>query len=242
MRREMETKTVIVNQDILAEKKRRASAQRDVFTQQGTFVVNLVSSPGAGKTSLLQATARHWDNRFRMGVLVGDLATDRDAERLRPYVPVEQLTTGGACHLELSLVQQGLSRLPQQTYDFLFIENIGNLVCPASHDLGEHLRVVVLSTTEGDDKPGKYPKMFRTSQAMVINKTDLLPYVPFSVDAATADARLIQPDILTILTSATRNEGFGDWCQFLEDARATMLAARDAYSFAAPSASLNGAP
>ena len=224
----MQTKTITVNQDVLAEKKRRAAEQRDAFTKQGTLVVNLVSSPGAGKTSLLQATAKYWKNRFLVGVLVGDLATDRDAERLRPYLPVEQLTTGGACHLELSLVQQGLSRLPQQQYDFLFIENIGNLVCPASHDLGEHLRVVVLSTTEGDDKPGKYPKMFRTSQAMVISKSDLLPYVPFSVDAAIQDARLIQPEIVTILTSSTRDEGLNDWCQFLEDARTEMLATRDA--------------
>ncbi len=224
----MPTTTIAVNQDVLAAKKQRAKEQRQLFTTQGTFVINLVSSPGAGKTSLLQATARYWQNRFRVGVLVGDLATDRDAERLRPYVPVEQLTTGGACHLELSLVQQGLSRLPQQQYDFLFIENIGNLVCPASHDLGEHVRVVVLSTTEGDDKPGKYPKMFRTSQAMVISKSDLLPYVPFSVEAAIQDARLIQPDLVTILTSSTRDEGLQDWCQFLEDARKEMLASRDA--------------
>ncbi len=222
----MQTKTITVNQDVLAEKKQRAAEQRDAFTKQGTFVVNLVSSPGAGKTSLLQATARYWQNRFRVAVLVGDLATDRDAERLRPYLPVEQLTTGGACHLELSLVQQGLSRLPQQQYDFLFIENIGNLVCPASHDLGEHLRVVVLSTTEGDDKPGKYPKMFRTSQAMVISKSDLLPYVPFSVKDAIQDAQLIQPDITTILTSGLRDDGMYDWCEFLVRERDKMLASR----------------
>jgi hydrogenase nickel incorporation protein HypB len=124
-------------------------------------------------------------------------------------------------------VQQGLSRLPQQPYEFLFIENIGNLVCPASHDLGEHLRVVVLSTTEGDDKPGKYPKMFRTSQLMVISKCDLLPYVPFNVDEAIKDARLIQPDMISIETSAVHNEGLNDWCQFLENARAEMLSSRD---------------
>jgi hydrogenase nickel incorporation protein HypB len=223
----MTTRTIAVNQDVMAERKQQATEQRDQFTKQGTLVINLVSSPGAGKTSLLQATARHWNNRFRMAVLVGDLATDRDAERLRPYVPVEQLTTGGACHLELSLVQLGLTRLPQRSYDFLFIENIGNLVCPASHDLGEHLRVVVLSTTEGDDKPGKYPKMFRTSHAVVISKTDLLPYVPFSVDAAIADARLIKPDLSLFLTSAIRDEGLVDWCQFLELSRAAMLAERD---------------
>jgi hydrogenase nickel incorporation protein HypB len=223
----MQTKTITVNQDVLAEKKQRAAEQRDAFTRQRTLVVNLVSSPGAGKTSLLQATARYWSGRFRVAVLVGDLATDRDAERLRPYLPVEQLTTGGACHLELSLVQQGLARLPQESYDFLFIENIGNLVCPASHDLGEHIRVVVLSTTEGDDKPGKYPKMFRTSQAMVISKSDLLPYVPFSVQAAIDDAKLIQPDILAITTSAIRDDGMRDWCEFLLNARDAMLLARD---------------
>lgn len=224
----MATKTVSVNQDILADRRVQASELRDWFTARGTLVVNLVSSPGAGKTTLLQATAKFWKNRHRMAVLVGDLATDRDAERLRPLVPVEQLTTGGACHLELPLIHQGLARLPkqQEPYDFLFIENIGNLVCPASHDLGEHLRVVVLSSTEGDDKPGKYPKMFRTSQAMVISKTDLLPYVPFSTHAACEDARAIQPDIKTIQTSAVRDDGLYEWCQFLEDTRESMLAKR----------------
>lgn len=222
----MQTKTVPVNKDILSDRKQLAAEQRQQFTAQGTFVVNLVSSPGAGKTSLLQATARYWNEKFRMAVLVGDLATDRDAERLRPFVPVEQLTTGGACHLELPLVQQGLHRLPQQSFDFLFIENIGNLVCPASHDLGEHLRVVVLSSTEGDDKPGKYPKMFRTSQVMVISKCDLLPYVPFSVDSAIEDARLIQPDITAIRTIALKDEGMKEWCEFLEAARDNMLTRR----------------
>lgn len=243
----MSIKTVMVNEDVLAEKKRRAAEQRAAFTAQATFVVNLVSSPGAGKTSLLQATARCWEGRFRAAVLVGDLATDRDAERLRPYLPVEQLTTGGACHLELSLVQRGLTLLPESSYDFLFIENIGNLVCPASHDLGEHLRVVVLSTTEGDDKPGKYPKMFRTSQAMVISKCDLLPYVPFSVEAAIADARLIQSEMTVMQTSALNQQGISDWCRFLENARAAMLAARDATSrggerVGRPFCSVSGAP
>jgi len=208
-----------INQDIQANNKRRAAELRSAFSDRGTFVVNLVSSPGAGKTSLLEATAKYWGDRRRMAVLVGDLATERDADRLRPYVPVEQLTTGGACHLELSLVERGLQRLPDEDYEFLFIENIGNLVCPASHDLAEHLRVVVLSTTEGDDKPGKYPKMFRTSQAMVISKSDLLPHVPFSIDAAIDDAHLIQPSLSVFSVCSLTSEGIAAWCDFLEDAR-----------------------
>jgi len=219
----MTAKTITIDRDIQFEKKQRAAELRHSMTARGTFVVNLVSSPGAGKTSLLQAMAKHWAGRQSIAVLVGDLATDRDAERLRPFVPVEQLTTGGACHLELSLVEQGLQALPQRDFEFLFIENIGNLVCPASHDLAEHLRVVVLSTTEGDDKPGKYPKMFRTSDVMVVSKCDLLPHVPFSIDDAIEDARLIQPDIPVFETCALTGEGIEAWCQFLETSRDNML-------------------
>jgi len=218
----MPSNTLTINRDIQAEKKAAAEKLRRRFTRQGTFVINLVSSPGAGKTSLLEATCRHWADQFRVAVLVGDLATDRDAERLRPYVPVEQLTTGGACHLELSLVEKGLAKLPPQPLDFLFIENIGNLVCPASHDLAEHLRVVLLSTTEGDDKPGKYPKMFRTSDVMIVTKTDLLPHVPFSVQRVTEDARLIRGDMHVIEVSAIRDEGIDDWCRLLERRRDSM--------------------
>lgn len=217
------TTTVVVQRDILEDRRQQAAQLRAHWTRQGTLTVNLVSSPGAGKTSLLQAMARHWNGRFRVAVLVGDLATDRDAERLRPLVPVEQLTTGGACHLELPLIQQGLQRLPSQQWEFLFIENIGNLVCPASHDLSEHLRVVLLSSTEGDDKPGKYPKMFRTSQALVITKSDLLPYVPFSPETARQDAHQIQPALSVFVTSALNDAGVAEWCRFLEETRAALL-------------------
>lgn len=214
---------VEVNRDVQSERKLAAARQRQSWLESGTFVVNLVSSPGAGKTTLLQEIGKYWSGRFRVAVLVGDLATDRDAERLRPYLPVEQLTTGGACHLELPLVQVGLTRLPQEVWDFLIIENIGNLVCPASHDLGEHLRVVALSSTEGDDKPGKYPKMFRTSQAMVITKADLLPYVPFDPASADQDARKIQPELRTFMTSALKRVGIAEFCSFLETERDKML-------------------
>lgn len=217
------TRVLPVNRDIQAERKQAAAEQREKFSSRGTFVVNLVSSPGAGKTSLLEATARHWAGSRRIAVLVGDLATDRDAERLAPLVPVQQLTTGGACHLELELVQSGLQRLPNDDFEFLFIENIGNLVCPASHDLAEHLRVVLISTTEGDDKPGKYPKMFRTSQSMLVTKTDLLPHVPFSVDRVVEDARRIQDDLEVIEICALDGTGIPQWCEYLDRERAARL-------------------
>ena len=223
----MTTKTIPVGQDVLSPAKQAARELREEFTRRGIFIVNIVSSPGAGKTSLLEATAKYWTDQRKISILVGDLATDRDAERLSPYAPTVQLTTGGACHLEMPLIKKGLDQLGSLDCEFLFIENIGNLVCPASHDLGEHLRVVVLSTTEGDDKPGKYPKMFRTSNVLVITKTDLLPYVPFSVEAAIADARLIQPDLQTVSLCARSGEGISDWCTLLEAARERMLTTRD---------------
>lgn len=214
---------VPIRRDLQAEHRAAAEVFRAGLTRRGILCLNLISSPGAGKTTLLQAMAKHWEGRRKMAVLVGDIATDRDAQRLAPFVPVRQLTTGGACHLELPLVERGLGELDLEGLEFLVIENVGNLVCPASHDLGEHLRVVVLSVTEGDDKPGKYPKAFRTSQACVINKADLLPHVPFSIEAATADAHLVQPGLPVFTVSAWRETGLAEWCAFLEAARATML-------------------
>lgn len=214
---------VIVNQPVLLKQQEDASILRQRWTAQGTCVIHLVSSPGAGKTSLLEATARYWKERYRIGILVGDLATDRDAQRLAPWAPTKQLTTGGACHLEVSLVQHGWEQMGQPGCDFLFIENVGNLVCPASFDLGEHCRVVLLSVTEGDDKPGKYPKIFRTSQAMIITKLDLLPYVPFSVEACERDARSIQPALRCLGVSATQGIGMEAWCQYLVDSRDLLL-------------------
>jgi len=218
------TKTIAVNRDVKAELRRQAEEMRQEFARKGTLIVNILSSPGAGKTALLEATAKHWGDSRKMAVLVGDLATDRDAQRLAPFCPVEQLTTGGACHLEIPLVKDGLAKLGRDDFDFLFIENVGNLVCPASHDLAEHLRVVLLSVTEGDDKPGKYPKMFRTSQAMLISKTDLLPHVPFSVSSAIDDARLIQPELSAFSVCSLTGEGIAEWCAYLERCRESLMA------------------
>ena len=217
------TRVIPVDRDIQAERKQQAAELRNQMAARGTLVVNLVSSPGAGKTSLLEATARQFKGQRRMAVLVGDIATDRDANRLAPFVPVRQLTTGGACHLELELVKRGLASLPDEDYDFLFIENIGNLVCPASHDLAEHLRVVLVSTTEGDDKPGKYPKMFRTSNAMIVTKMDLLPHVPFSVDAVLEDASRVRGDLKMLQLCALTGDGIAEWCEYLEQQRQERL-------------------
>lgn len=209
---------IAVHEPILQEPARRAEALRRRMTEQGTLVVNLLSSPGAGKTTLLRETALRLSSEYRLGALVGDIATDRDAARLRTAMPAVQLTTGGACHLEVPLVEAGLEQLKgagTEPLDFLFIENVGNLVCPASFDLGEHLRVVLLSVTEGDDKPQKYPKAFRTAEACVISKTDLLPYLPFSPDSARADARVIRPDLAFFEVSSQSGEGVEAWCGFL---------------------------
>jgi len=219
-------KTIEVGHDLLSDSRQRAAAFRIECTRRGTLVVNLISSPGAGKTSLLEASARALNGRHRMAVLVGDIATDRDAQRLAPLTPVVQLTTGGACHLEFPLIERGLRQLGPLDVNFLFIENVGNLVCPASHDLGEHLRVIILSTTEGDDKPAKYPKAFRTSQVLIISKTDLLPHVPFSIERAVKDARDVQPDLTVLPVSPLSGAGVLDWCAFLERERQKLIVER----------------
>jgi hydrogenase nickel incorporation protein HypB len=221
----MVTKTVQVKLDIRAEHLAAANAFRHKMARQGTLVVRLMSSPGSGKTALLEKTVQRLAKSHAIGVLVGDVETDRDAQRLAPFAPTVQITTGGACHLEIPLIERATNKLDVPRLDFLFIEDVGNLVCPASHDLGEHLRVLLLSTTEGDDKPGKYPKAFRTSDVMVITKTDLLPYVPFSLKQVEQDARRVQPMLKIFTLSAQAGDGVGEWCAFLEDERKRLQTA-----------------
>ena len=222
----MTYRTITIARDVQFAARQTAAECREQFVRRGTLVVNLLSSPGSGKTSLLQATARHWQGRHSMAVLVGDIATDRDAQRLTPLVPAVQLTTGGACHLDLALIQRGWESLTPGELEFLFIENVGTLVCPASHDLGAHLRAIMLSVPEGDDKPAKYPKAFRTSQTLLINKTDLLPYVPFSVEKATEDAHRVQPRLEVFPVSALHDQGIDAWCAYLEREREQLLKGR----------------
>lgn len=181
-----------------------------------TLLVNITSSAGSGKTTLLQKTAEKLKDKLTMAVMVGDLETERDAERIRETgIQALQIVTGGICHLEAQMVHQVLDSFDLDKIDVLFIENVGNLVCPASFDLGEDFRVTLMATTEGDDKPKKYPKMFLTSDMMLVSKSDLLPYLPFSVDAVIKDAHEVNHELEIIQISALKDEGIDQWCNWL---------------------------
>jgi hydrogenase nickel incorporation protein HypB len=180
------------------------------------LVVNVCSSPGSGKTTLMQETGKRLQGKLNMAVLVGDPETERDAIRMREVgINALQIVTGGMCHIEAQMIYQALDHIDLTGVDLLFIENVGNLVCPAAFDLGEDYRVTVLASTEGDDKPKKYPRMFLTSELLVVSKSDLLPYVPFSVEAVTKDARDVNPDIEVMTISSLKGDGMDEWCNWL---------------------------
>lgn len=180
------------------------------------LVINVCSSPGSGKTTLMQETGKRLRGKLNMAVLVGDPETERDAIRMRDVgINALQIVTGGMCHIEAQMIYQALDHIDLTGVDLLFIENVGNLVCPAAFDLGEDYRVTVLASTEGDDKPKKYPRMFLTSEMMIVSKADLLPYVPFSVEAVTKDARDVNPDIQVLTISSLKGDGMDEWCDWL---------------------------
>jgi hydrogenase nickel incorporation protein HypB len=180
------------------------------------LVVNICSSPGSGKTTLLQQTGKLLKDKLNIAVLVGDPETERDTIRMKEVgINALQIVTGGMCHIEAQMILQALDYLDLTGVDILFIENVGNLVCPAAFDLGEDYRVTIISCTEGDDKPKKYPRMFLTSELMLVSKSDLLPYIPFSVDAVTLDARDINPDLEVITISSLNGHGLDLWCDWL---------------------------
>ena len=207
--RTVERKVLKKNDDIAAE-------NREAFRRHGVFAVNILSSPGAGKTTLLERTVALLRNELRLAVVVGDPQTDRDAQRIsRHDVPVVQVVTHGACHLDSALVQDALTNFDLAELDLLIIENVGNLVCPASFDLGEHVKVVVASTTEGDDKPAKYPKMFHVCDVCVLNKIDLLPHVDFDPAQFKRFALDANPELVFFETSAKTGEGVGAWIDWL---------------------------
>lgn len=207
---------VTIERKVLEKNDAFAAMNRDALVRQGVFTINMVSSPGAGKTTLLERTIAHLDGALALAVVEGDVQTDLDAQRVAKYgVPVVQIVTNGGCHLEARLVQDALSRLDLSATDVLVIENVGNLVCPANFDLGEDLKVVVLSVTEGDDKPLKYPAMFQRASVLIINKVDLLPYVDADVSAIRRHARLANPDLQIFETSCRTGEGIAEWAEWL---------------------------
>lgn len=182
------------------------------------LIINICSSPGSGKTTLLQETGRRLRDKLSIAVLVGDPETERDAVRLRDVgINALQIVTGGMCHIEAQMIYQALDHIDLTHVDLLIIENVGNLVCPSAFDLGEDYRVTLLASTEGDDKPKKYPRMFLTSELMLVSKADLLPYVPFSVEAAIKDAREVNPDLSAMQVSTLSGEGIDEWCSWLEE-------------------------
>jgi hydrogenase nickel incorporation protein HypB len=207
---------VTIERKVLEKNDAIAAENRARFARHDLFVLNLVSSPGAGKTRLLERTIERLRNRVRIGVVEGDVQTDLDAQRVARYgVPVVQIVTNGGCHLEARLVQDALDQMDLDAIDVLVIENVGNLVCPANYDLGEAMKVVLLSTTEGDDKPLKYPAMFRNAAVLVINKIDLVPYVGADVDAIRRNARRINPALVVFETSCETGAGLEAWCEWL---------------------------
>ena len=215
----MAPRLVEVRQNILKHNDILARALRDRFRASGVFVVSLVSSPGSGKTMLLESILTTLGRRYRVAALVGDLATENDAARLaRSGALVRQITTGTICHLDAAMVEHALDGWALDQLDFLFLENVGNLVCPASYDLGEHLRCVILSVTEGEDKPLKYPTIFNTADVAVITKIDLALAVEFDRDAIERNVQAVRPGMRTVAVSAKTGEGMGELVALMEAA------------------------
>jgi hydrogenase nickel incorporation protein HypB len=215
-----------VQESLLAGNDRTARHNRDHFVEAGVLAINLMGSPGSGKTALLEATARATEGRWRLGALSGDLATDHDAGRLRDAgIPSRSITTGSACHLDARLVHEALHDFPWRQVELLFIENVGNLVCPAVYDLGQDANVVTLSVTEGEDKPLKYPVMFRKADLVLLTKVDLLPHLPHVSLAAIEDAlarTMPAPKMLRV--SAVTGEGVEEWAGWLQGLRSSRVA------------------
>ena len=209
---------------VLNENARIAAELRERFREHRVFVINLISSPGSGKTTLLETTLESFSPDERVAVLTGDLQTENDANRLKRYgFPVKQITTGGTCHLDARMIEKHIADWDLDKLDLLIIENVGNLVCPSSYDLGEAAKIVLLSVTEGEDKPLKYPSIFFKSELMVLTKSDLLPYVPFDVPTAITNARRVHQGIEFVKVSSLTGNGLRDWLDWLERRRQAFL-------------------
>jgi hydrogenase nickel incorporation protein HypB len=213
----MSTKITVVK-NVLDANDRLAAENRALFTQKKIFVVNLMSSPGAGKTSLLERTIQELQGTRKIGVIEGDIQDTYDADRIAALdIPVVQINTGGACHIDGNMVREALPGLNIDNMDLLFVENVGNLVCPAEFDIGEQMKIMILSTPEGADKPAKYPLMFQSSTALIINKIDLLPYVNFDLEKAKRDALILNPKLLIFEVSCKTGAGLEVWIRWLNE-------------------------
>jgi len=208
---------ITIERKVLEKNDEIASKNRELFQHNGLFVLNMVSSPGSGKTSIVERTLEYIKGKLSIGVIEGDVQTDFDAQRVAKFdVPVVQIITNGGCHLDAKLVHDALGNMSLKGIQLLIIENVGNLVCPANYDLGEHIKVVVASTTEGDDKPLKYPAMFRNASVLLINKIDLLPYINCTIEVLKNNAFRINPALNIFETSCTTKQGIKEWCDWLE--------------------------
>jgi hydrogenase nickel incorporation protein HypB len=208
---------IAVEKKVLNENQRIAAELREKFRDNKILVLNVISSPGSGKTTLLEKTLQSFGKDKRVVVLTGDIQTENDAKRLARWgYPVKQIVTGGTCHLDAKMIEKHLADWPLDGFDILLIENVGNLVCPSSYDLGEHAKVVILSVTEGEDKPLKYPSIFFKSELMVLSKIDLLPYVPFDAELAKANARSVHPGIEIVDVSSSTGSGMSEWMNWIE--------------------------
>ena len=223
----MSAERVNLKEKVLSANDRLAAGIRVDLARRGIFSVNLISSPGSGKTTLLEKTVDALKPSLRLAVVAGDVQTRNDADRLiRHGIPVEAIETGGGCHLDARQVSTSLDALDLDAMDVLFIENVGNLVCPSSFDLGESMKIVLMSVTEGEDKPLKYPAAFRRASALVLTKTDLVPHLRFSVETAVENARSINPELRVFSTSSFTDEGLDEWTSWLtgkvEECRRSM--------------------
>ena len=215
---------VTVEEKVLSENDKLARTLRERFRKHRVFCVNIISAPGSGKTALLERTLEALPKSAKVALLTGDLQTENDAKRLaKAGFPVKQITTGDTCHLDASMVIKALADWDLEAIDILFVENVGNLVCPTSYDLGEHAKIVLLSVTEGEDKPLKYPSIFAAAEVCVINKIDLLPYVPFNLNQAIANARHVHPGMDVIETSCTKVQGLDAWLAWIERRRQAAM-------------------
>jgi hydrogenase nickel incorporation protein HypB len=207
---------ITIERKVLAKNDEIAGLNRELFRKNNIFAFNLVSSPGSGKTSILERTLEYFNGKVKVAVIEGDVQTDLDAQRIAKYnVPAVQIVTRGGCHLDAPLINDALKNIDLKSIQLLIIENVGNLVCPANYDLGETLKIVVASTTEGDDKPLKYPEMFRNASVLIINKIDLLPYVNCNIETLKHNALRINPRLIIFETSCATNAGITDWCDWI---------------------------